>query len=110
MFKGLGNLSQLSGMLKQAMQMKEKMEEIKEELGRQTVEVSSGGGMVKVVVSGKFEVLSLTIDPEVINREEAEVLETLVRAAINEGIGRVHELVKAKMGEITGGLEIPGLI
>ena len=108
--KGLGNLGNLSGMIKQAMEVKAKLEEIKESLGNETVEASAGGGMVTVVMTGKFEVISITIDPEVIDKEDPEMLETLTRAAVNEGLRKVQELVKEKMKEATGGLEIPGLM
>lgn len=107
--KGLGNLGNLAGMMKQAMDMKNKMEEMKESLGAETVEASAGGGMVKVVVNGKCKVESITIDPEIVNREEAEMLETLIRAAINEGVDRVQEMIRAKMTELTSGIDIPGL-
>ena len=107
--KGLGNLGDLAGMMKQAMQMKAKAEEMKEKLADETVEASSGGGMVTVVMNGKFEVMSVTIDPEVIDRDEPEMLQTLVQAAVNEGVTKVQELVQDKMKELTGGLNIPGL-
>ena len=97
-------------MVKQAMQMKQKMGELKEKLADETVEASSGGGMVTVVVNGKFELLALTIDPEIINKEDPEMLETLVRAAVNEGITKAQEVVKSKIAELTGGLDIPGLL
>ncbi len=108
--KGLGSLGDLSNMLKQAMEVKGKIEELKERLADETVEVSAGGGMVSVAMRGNFEVLSLKIDPEVIDKEDPEMLETLIRAALNEGIVQVQELVKSKMRELTGGIDIPGLI
>jgi hypothetical protein len=96
-------------MLKQAMEMKGKIEEVKESLGDERVEAAAGGGMVTVVMNGKFELQSLKIDPEVVDAGDIEMLETLVAAAVNEGIRQVQELVKAKMTELTGGLDIPGL-
>ena len=104
--KGLGDMA---GMMKQAMQMKAKAEEMKEKLADESVEASSGGGMVSVVMNGKFEVISVTIDPEVIDKDEPEMLQTLVQAAVNEGVAKVQELVQEKMKELTGGLNIPGL-
>jgi len=65
--------------------------------------------MVLVVMNGHFELESITISPEVINEENREMLETLIRAAINEGARKVQELVKEKMSEVAGGLNIPGL-
>jgi nucleoid-associated protein EbfC len=107
--KGLGSLGNLSGMLKQAMEMKGKIEELKEHLAHERVEASAGGGMVKVVINGKFELQSIKIEPEVVDLNDIEMLETLVLAAVNEGIRQVQDLVKSKMTELTGGIEIPGI-
>ncbi len=109
MFKGLGNLGDLSGMLKQAMEVKGRIEELKDSLAEVTVDASAGGGMVTVVMNGRFEIVSLTIDPEVIDKDEVEMLETLVRAAVNEAVRKAQDLVKEKMQELTGGIDIPGL-
>ena len=109
MLKGLGGLGNLSGVFKQAMEMKAKVEELKETLGQERIEATAGGGMVTVVLNGRFELESLRIDPEVIDREDPEMLETLVRAAVNEGVRKVQELIKGKMTEVTGGIDIPGL-
>ena len=107
--KGLGGLGDMAGMMKQAMQMKSKMEELKEQMGNETVEASAGGGMVTLVMSGKMEVISVSIDPEVIDKEDPETLESLVQAAMNDGVQRAQELIKARMTELTGGIDIPGL-
>jgi hypothetical protein len=104
--KGLGNLA---GMMKQAMEMRGKMEELKEQLANEIIETSSGGGMVKVTMNGKMEVLELKVDPEIIDPNDPEVLETMVRAAVNEGMRNVQELIKERMSEMTGGMDIPGL-
>ena len=109
MLKGLGDLGKMGGMLKQAMEMKERMEELKEQLGDERIEASSGAGMVQVVLTGKMELLSIKIDPEIINPDEPEVLETMVQAAINEGTKKAQELVKERMQEMAGGIDIPGL-
>ncbi|HOJ32165.1 MAG TPA: YbaB/EbfC family nucleoid-associated protein [Candidatus Hydrogenedentes bacterium] len=107
--KGLGNLGNLTGMLKQAMDLKARVEELKTQLGELTIEASAGGGMVVVVMTGRFEVISIHIDPEIIDQNDPETLETLVKAAINEAVRKVQEIVENKMREITGGLDIPGL-
>lgn len=104
--KGLGNLQ---GILRQALDVKNKIDALKDVLANERVEASSGGGMVKVVMTGKFEIESLKIDPEIINKDEPEMLETLVSAAINEAVRRTQDLVKTKMAELTGGMDIPGL-
>ncbi len=107
--KGLGGLGDMAGMMKQAMQMKSKMEELKEQLADATVEATAGGGMVTIVMNGKFEVLSVSIDPEVIDKEDSETLEALVQAAFNDGVQRAQEMIKSRMTELTGGIDIPGL-
>ncbi|HEX72700.1 MAG TPA: YbaB/EbfC family nucleoid-associated protein [Candidatus Hydrogenedentes bacterium] len=109
MLKGIGDLAKMGNMLKQAMEMKQRIEEVKENLGYERLEAAAGGGMVRLELTGKMEVLSVKIDPEVINPNEPEVLETLVRAAVNEGIAKARELAEAKMREVASGLDIPGL-
>jgi DNA-binding YbaB/EbfC family protein len=103
MTKGFGNL------LKQAQQMHNKITELQEEMAGKTVEASSGGGMVSIVMNGKQEVLSIRIDPEVVNREEIDMLQDLIAAAMNEAIRKSHEMMTEEMKKITGGLAIPGL-
>ena len=107
--KGLGNLGNLSNMLKQAMEVKGKMEEMKESLANERVEAEIGAGQVQVVMSGGFEVLALKIDPEIIDKEDPEMLESMVRAGVNAGVAKVRELVQDKLKEVTGGMDIPGL-
>lgn len=109
MFKGLGNLGNLSGILKQALDIKSKIEGMQESLANERIEASSGGGMVTVVMNGKFEIESLKIEPEIINRDDPGMLETLILAAVNEGVRKTQELVRARMAEATGGLDLPGL-
>lgn len=109
MLKGLGNLGNLGGILKQAMQVKERMEELKEKLADERIEAAAGGGMVRLILNGRMEVLEIKIDPEIIDKNEPEVLETLVRAAVNEGIRNTRALVEGKMKELAGGIDIPGL-
>lgn len=103
--KGLGN------MMRQAQQMQKKMAQVQEELASRTLEVTSGGGMVRCVVSGKQEILSLTIAKEVVDPDDVEMLQDLVRAAVNEAIRKSQELVTGEMNKIAGGLglNIPGL-
>jgi DNA-binding YbaB/EbfC family protein len=103
MTKGFGNL------LKQAQQMHTKIAQLQEEMAGKTVEASSGGGMVNIVMNGKQEVLSIRIDPEVVNREEIEMLQDLIVAAMNEALRKSHEMMTEEMKKITGGLAIPGL-
>lgn len=104
-----GDIGKMGSMLKQAMEVKAKMEQLKETLGDERVEGQAGGGMVQVVLTGKMELISIKIDPEIINPSDPGVLETLIQAAFNEGIGKAQDLVKSKMTEMTGGIDIPGL-
>ncbi len=107
--KGLGGLGDISGMFKQAMSIKDSIEELKETLAEERIEASAGGGMVTIVMNGKQEVLSLSIEPDLINPEEPEVLETLIKAAVNEANHKVQIFVKDRMTELTGGIDIPGI-
>jgi DNA-binding YbaB/EbfC family protein len=103
MTKGLGNI------LKQAQQMHAKIAQLQEEMAAKTVEGSSGGGMVNIMMNGKQEILSVRIDPEVVNREDIEMLQDLIVAAVNEAIRKSQEMMQEEMKKITGGLSIPGL-
>jgi DNA-binding YbaB/EbfC family protein len=103
MTKGLG------GMMKQAQKIQSRLAKIQEEMAERTVEASSGGGMVSVVVSGKQEVISIKIEREVVNPEDIDMLQDLVLAAVNEGIRKSQEMVGEEMRKLTGGLSIPGL-
>ncbi len=109
MLRGMGDLAKMGGVLKQAMEMKNRIEELKEKLADEEIEGSAGGGMVNVVVNGRMDVLSIRIDPEVVDKNDVEMLETLVRAAINEGLEKTRQMVKDRMAEISGGLDIPGI-
>jgi DNA-binding YbaB/EbfC family protein len=100
---GMGN------MMKQVQKMQEKMAQLQEELESAEVEGSSGGGMVKVVANGKGEISNITIDPEVVDKEEIEMLQDLIVAAINQVKQKSQELQAEQMSGLTGGLNIPGL-
>jgi nucleoid-associated protein EbfC len=104
MAKGLGNI------MKQAQQMQQKMARLQEELGKQEVEASAGGGMVTARVNGKQQLLKLTIDRNVVDPEDVEMLQDLVVAAVNEAIKKSQDLAQEEMGRITGGFNIPGLM
>lgn len=109
MLKGLGDLAKMGSMVSKALEVKAKIEELKETLANERISASSGGGMVRVELNGKMQVLSLYIDPALVNPEEKEVLETLVQAALNDGVQKVQDLLKQRMSEVAGGLDIPGL-
>jgi DNA-binding YbaB/EbfC family protein len=79
------------------------------EVGERTVEVSSGGGMVTVVVNGKQELVSIRIEPEVIDRDDPEMLQDLVMAAVNDGLTKAKNMVNEEMGKLTKGLNLPNI-
>jgi DNA-binding YbaB/EbfC family protein len=99
----------LGGMLKQAQRIQAQLAKMQEEMAQKTVEASSGGGMVSVVVNGKQEVVSIKIEREVVNPEDIDMLQDLVLAAVNEGLRKSQEMVGEEMRKLTGGLSIPGL-
>ena len=89
--------------------MQSKMAEVQRDLAEKTIEVSTGGGMVKVSANGLNEILSIHIDDELINMKDREVLEDLVVGAINEVHRKVKDLAQEEMTRFTGGMKIPGL-
>ena len=99
----------LGDMMKQVQKMQAKMAEMQSELEKSEVEGSAGGGMVKVVANGKNEILSITIDPEVVDKDDVEMLQDLIAAAVNQSREKVQEMQTDQMSGITGGLNIPGL-
>jgi nucleoid-associated protein EbfC len=101
--KGFGN------MMKEAQKLQAQMERMQEEIGKKIVEATAGGGMVTVQANGKQELIAIKIDPEVIVKDDAQMLEDLVLAACNEALRKSRELVQQELGKLTGGLKIPGL-
>lgn len=102
-------MKDLGKLLKQAQQVQAKVAEMQAELALKTVEASAGGGMVTVVMNGKNEVVSMKIDPEVVDPGDVEMLEDLVIAALNEARSKVEEMIQNEMSAITGGFPMPGL-
>jgi len=96
-------------MMKQAQQMQAKMQKMQEDLAEKTIEATSGGGVVKAVVNGQKDLVDLEIDPEAMDPEDAEMLEDLIVAAINEAMRKVQEMIEDEMGDITGGMNLPGM-
>lgn len=96
-------------MMKQVQQMQAKMAAMQEQLGKTELEATSGGGMVKVIITGKNEIRSITIDREVVDPEDVEMLQDLIVAAVNQAHQKVQELQAEQMAQITGGLNLPGL-
>ncbi len=103
------DLGGIGGLVKQAQEMQAKFARIQKEMAKKTVEATSGGGMVRVTVSGEFTLASIKVDPAVIDPEEVEMLEDLVRAAVNEGLWRARKMILDEVNKHTGGFNIPGL-
>ncbi len=93
-------------MMKQAQEMQEQLQR---ELAQTQVEATAGGGMVTVVMTGVKQLRSVTIDPEVVSKDDVEMLQDLIVAAINDAQRKVDDEVSGKMGGMMGGLKIPGL-
>jgi DNA-binding YbaB/EbfC family protein len=96
-------------MAKIAQQMQAEMARVQAELDALTIEGTAGGGAVTAMVNGHQEVVSLTIDPEVVDPDDVEMLQDLVTAAINDGLRQVKQTAEEKMARVTGGLRLPGL-
>jgi DNA-binding YbaB/EbfC family protein len=103
---GGGNMQQFA---RQAQKLQQQMAKVQEELEARDFEGSAGGGMVKVTVSGKKEILAVHISPEAVDPEDVEMLEDLVLASVNEALTTASETVEREMGKLTGGLNMPGL-
>ncbi|HZW83201.1 MAG TPA: YbaB/EbfC family nucleoid-associated protein [Candidatus Deferrimicrobium sp.] len=106
---GFGGMGNMQKMMKQVQKMQEDMAKMQEGLADKQVEATAGGGAIKVVANGKLEILEIKIKPEVIDPEDAEMLEDLVTAAVNEALRKAQDLSSQEMGKITGGMKIPGL-
>jgi nucleoid-associated protein EbfC len=101
--KGFGNI------MKEAQKLQAQMEQLQAEVAKKNVQATAGGGMVTVEANGRQEILSIKIDREVINPDDAQMLEDLVLAACNEALRKSREMVQAEMSKVTAGLKLPGL-
>lgn len=110
MAKGFGGLpGDMKNLMKQAQQMQEKLKTAQAEAKLMVAEATSGGGMVKAVANGENQLVSLSIDKEVIDPSDPSMLEDLVQAAVNEALTKVQGAVEGELSKITGGLNIPGM-
>jgi DNA-binding YbaB/EbfC family protein len=107
----MGKGFDLGGLFRQAQELQEKLASAQQELASRIVEASAGGGMVTAVVNGKFELVQIRIEPALLEKPDAEMLQDLVVAAVNEAIRAARRLVEEEMGKLTGGLgiKLPGL-
>lgn len=97
----------LKDLMQQAEKLKAEMDRIQKDAGEKTVEASAGGGMVTVTAKAKGEIQSIKIDPEVVKENDAEMLQDLVRAAVNEALSRGRDMMKKELSRIAGGLGVP---
>jgi DNA-binding YbaB/EbfC family protein len=105
MFKG-----GIANLMKQARQLQDRMQKIQEEMSAKRVEASAGGGMVTVAANGQGEILSVKIERQVVDPDDVEMLEDLVRAACNEASKKGREMMAEEMKKVTGGIAIPGMM
>jgi hypothetical protein len=96
----------INQMMKQAQQMQERLQQ---QMAEMRIEASAGGGMVTVVVNGNKQIQSLTIDPEVVSKEDVEMLQDLILAAINDANRKAEEQLSKQMSGLMGGMKIPGM-
>ncbi|MDD4974441.1 MAG: YbaB/EbfC family nucleoid-associated protein [Bacteriovorax sp.] len=101
--KGLG------GLMKQAQQMQQKMATLQKELETRELETSSGGGMIKIKITGKQQILSISINKECVDPNDVASLEDLVKTAVNQAVKESQDMVSGAMAKITGGINIPGM-
>jgi nucleoid-associated protein EbfC len=106
----MASIGAMGDLLRQAQEMQSRMAKVQEELANKTVQGSAGGGMVQVTINGQFNLTAVQIEPSVINATEKEMLEDLVRAAVNDGVRKARELASGEMSKLTGGLKIPGFM
>lgn len=106
---GMNQNRNVSNVVKQAQKMQEEMGKLQAEIEEKTVQASAGGGAVKVVASGKKELVSIEISPEVVDADDVETLQDLVMVAVNEALKKADDMMAEGMGALTGGLNIPGL-
>ena len=104
--KGIPNMGNL---MKQAQQFQTKRAKLQEELGEKTIEATAGGGMVTAVANGRQEILSVQIDPEVVDPEDVDMLQDLILAAVNDALTRAKNMVNEEMGKLTQGMGLPNI-
>ena len=106
---GIDGRDNMQGMLQRVQKMQAEMQKVQAELQARTFESTSGGGAVKVTVTGKKELTGVVIDPQVVDPEDVEMLQDLILAAVNEALHQVDTVTEAEMNKVTGGLKIPGM-
>lgn len=100
-------MADIMKLMQQAQQMQSRLQEIQDELEKQSVSATAGGGMVTVTADGKGQVTQITIDPSIVNASDVEMLEDLVLIAVRDAQKKAAELAASEMGKLTGGLDLP---
>jgi nucleoid-associated protein EbfC len=103
-------MKNMGNMMKQAQQLQAKMLKLQEQLAEKTVESSAGGGMIKVVANGRQQLVSISIEKEAIDPDDADMLQDMILAAVNDALTKSQEMVASEMSKVTGGLNLPGLM
>ncbi len=106
---GGGNMGGMNSVLRQAQKIQDQMEETQKEMESKVFSVSSGGGAVKVDISGKREVVSIVLDPDIVDPSDVEMLQDTIMTAVNEAIHEVDKQMDEAMSKVTGGISMPGL-
>ena len=108
--KGMGGGPRdMQGMLKQAQKMQEDMANLQEDLDSREYDISAGGGAVNIKITGKLEIKTLRIDPEIVDRDDVETLEDILVAGFNEAVNKVNSTNSEEMEKVTGSLNVPGM-
>jgi DNA-binding YbaB/EbfC family protein len=105
----MGGGQNMNAMIRQAQKMQEDMAALQADLDAREYDISAGGGMVKLKINGKREIVSLDIQPDIVDPDDVETLADVITAAVNEGIKRVDTTNETEMAKITGGMGMPGL-
>lgn len=104
-----GGAQNMQNMIRQAQKMQEQITNVQEEIENETFTATTGGGVVEITMNGRKQVQSLTIKPEVIDKDDVETLQDLIISAVNECVKQIEETSESKMGAVTGGVSFPGL-
>lgn len=104
-----GGAQNMNSMIKQAQKMQDQITELQEDIEARDFSATAGGGAVKVVLTGKKTIKSLTLKPEVVDPEDIEMLQDLIISAVNEAVNNIESTTEAEMSQITGGVSLPGL-
>ena len=99
----------MGNLMKQAQQFQAQLSKVQSELGAKTVTGSSGGGMVTAIFNGRSELVDIAIEPEIVNPSDVQMLQDLLRSAVNDGLVKAKQLGQTEMSKLTGGMNIPGL-